>query len=272
MTVDTKIHVNMSRSEIESETLLAYLSERGVRPELFFDGNEIELLKERDLERIGKTLDKLELLPITVHAPFEDLSPGSSDDTIRNITLGKILRAVEIAGTIPVLGVVVHSGYSDWHFDFDVEKWLDRAVPVFSQLCERALSMKTRIFVENIFEKDPESLLSLREGVGAENLGFCFDPGHAALFSSLPPVIWTRRLGEHMGEIHLHDNWGTRDEHLPLLEGNINFRGILCSLKEQGIHPVFTLEPHTIEHAKRSLKNFRRLIDEIYGAPCPETF
>jgi sugar phosphate isomerase/epimerase len=270
LVMNTRIHVNLSRSEIESESLLGYLSENGIRPELFLDGNEIEYISEDDLAMIGENLAKFDLLPITVHAPFEDLSPGSSDETIRNITLRKILAAVNIAGKIPVEGVVVHSGYNDWYFDFNVEKWLDRAAPVFARLCEEALSRKTRIFVENIFEKNPANLLSLKEKVGAENFGFCFDPGHAALFSDIPPASWVKQLGEQMGEIHLHDNCGTRDEHLPLLEGNINFRGILCTLKELGINPLFTLEPHTFEHAKRTLKNFRKLINEIYGAPCQE--
>jgi sugar phosphate isomerase/epimerase len=267
-----KIHVTMSRAELESESLLSYLSERGVHPELFLDGNEIETITEDEIFRMGEKLAKLDLLPITIHAPFEDLSPGSSDETIRNISLDKILRAVRIAETIPLRGVVVHSGYSDWHFDFNVEKWLDKAAPFFSALCDVALMLKTRIFVENIFEKNPASLLTLKEKVGAENFGFCFDPGHAVLFSRLPPVTWVKLLDGHIGEIHLHDNCGTRDEHLPILEGTLNFKGIIFAIKEQGINPVFTLEPHTVEHAKRALTNFSKLIDEIYGEPFEEIY
>lgn len=262
----------MSLAELESLSLLEFISGCDIRPELFINGNEIEKIADGKLGNMGKNLAKMDLLPITVHAPFEDLSPGSSDETIRDISLQKILKAVNVAKIIPVEGVVVHSGYSDWNFDFNVDKWLEKAVSTFDRICEMALSLNTRIFVENIFEKIPDSLLSLKENVGAENMGFCFDPGHAALFSPLPPVAWVQNMGQNIGEVHLHDNSGKRDEHLPLLEGNINFRGILSAIKEMEINPVFTLEPHTFEHAKRTLKNFSKLINEIYDGPYQETF
>lgn len=262
----------MSSSELQSDSLLAYIAERNVRPELFLDGNEIDRIEDKNISLIGDKLTTFGLVPITLHAPFEDLSPGSSDETIRDISYKKILRAVRIAKRIPIKGVVVHSGYSDWHFDFNVNRWLERAVPFFSDLCEEALSLNTRIFAENIFEKEPSSLLSLSEKVGAENFGFCFDPGHSSLFSEVPPEAWIATMGEQIGELHLHDNSGMRDEHLPLLEGTINFRAILSAVKELGIKPILTLEPHTFDHAKRTLANLIKVIVEIYGEPLREVY
>ncbi len=259
------VHINLSLKEFHSDSLLEYVSREGLKPELYLSGEELDTLTDRDIEAVGKKLHEYDLVPITLHAPFHDLNPGAVDPHVREISLRKFRMALSLSRTIPVRGMVVHSGYSDWHYDFDVEKWLERAVPSFSSLAEEGESHGTKIFVENIFERMPGSLLELKKRVGSKNLFFCFDPGHGHLFSSLPPVAWIHALGDDISEVHLHDNCGTRDEHLPLLEGKINFRGVIAELIRRNRETVFTLEPHTFEHAVRSVKNFRSLVDYSSG-------
>lgn len=258
-------HVNFTLEEITSDEMLHNVSSEGLVPELFIDGNEIEDLREGDMNNLKSSLESRGLLPITIHAPFRDLSPGSPDESIWKLSMGKISKAVAIGSQIPVSGVVVHSGYNDWYFDYDKGEWLNRAVPFFSELCERAKEVGTQIFVENIFEAEPESLMQLEKEVASDRLKFCFDPGHASLFSPLPLVSWVKALGTSIAEVHLHDNCGKRDEHLPLLEGIINFRGILHALRDLELNPILTLEPHTVDHALRTVRNLAKLIDEVYG-------
>ncbi len=257
------VHINLSLNKFRSDHLLEYVSREGLKPEFYLSGEELDTLSESEIEGIGKRLREYDLLPITIHAPFHDLNPGAVDPDVRNISLRKLRMALSLSRAIPVVGIVVHSGYSDWHYDFDVEKWLEKAVPSFSSLAEEGTILGTKIFVENIFERNPGSLLELKERVGSDNLFFCFDPGHGHLFSSLPLVEWIGALGDDIAEVHLHDNCGTRDEHLPLLEGGINFRGIIGELVQRKRDAIFTLEPHTFEHALRSVKNFRSLVENF---------
>ncbi len=259
-------------SELRNQKILSLLKEYRVKPELYIDGNEAENLKPEDVVELERNLSASDLLPITLHAPFVDLSPGSPDETIRNISLNKIVSALDVAEFIPVKSIVVHSGYNDWFFDFKPEKWLKNAVKTFSAICEKASSLGAEVYVENIFERSPETLLALLGEIGWENLKICFDAGHANLFSSIPLVDWVDRLGSTISEVHIHDNTGLRDEHLPVTEGAINFRGILWALKERNLKPTFTLEPHTLEHARRTLHAFRKLAEEVFSPVFQDIF
>ena len=260
-----KLHINISLEEFNAEGSLEFLAGEGLKPELYLSGPELEALSTENISRMRERLDSFGLFPITLHAPFHDLNPGATDGDIRDLSLRKISKAISLGSEMPVLGIVVHSGYNDWYYDFDVSKWLSVAVPSFSSLAEEAAMVGTKVFVENIFERNPDNLLELKRKVGHEGLLFCFDPGHGHLFSDLSLVSWYQSLSPYLGEIHLHDNCGKRDDHLPLLEGCINFQEIIGEIFEGEGDPVFTLEPHTYEHAVRTLENFRKICREISG-------
>jgi sugar phosphate isomerase/epimerase len=109
----------------------------------------------------------------------------------------------------------------------------------------------------------PDHLLALKEAVGSPRLRFCLDPGHATLFSRLPVHRWAEAFGKDMGEMHVHDNRGERDDHLPVGEGAINFRGVLHAALDAGASPILTTEPHRREHFARGIASLRRILAEL---------
>jgi sugar phosphate isomerase/epimerase len=54
-------------------------------------------------------------------------------------------------------------------------------------------------------------------------------------------------------ELHLHDNDGSGDAHLPVGQGNIDFPGLFQLLRQKQRRPLLTLEPHSQEHLTESL-------------------
>ncbi len=99
----------------------------------------------------------------------------------------------------------------------------------FDELSRTARDLGIEILVENRVEKGyygstAADLLEIVEG--REGLGICLDVGHAhAAGISIEEFVeiakpWIRAL-------HLHDNDGTRDQHLPPLLGTINWRKIV---------------------------------------------
>ncbi|MFZ0611664.1 MAG: sugar phosphate isomerase/epimerase, partial [Desulfobacterales bacterium] len=85
-------------------------------------------------------------------------------------------------------------------------------------------------------------------------VGFCLDTGHQAAFGQASLVKWLDALGPHIGQVHLHDNHGLRDEHLALGRGKIDFPYLFRRLKTLcDTPPVITLEPHTEEALDPSL-------------------
>jgi sugar phosphate isomerase/epimerase len=63
--------------------------------------------------------------------------------------------------------------------------------------------------------------------------------------------------------MHVHDNRGKRDDHLPVGEGGINFRGVLLAVRDAGARPILTVEPHCKEHFSRSVAGLQAILATI---------
>lgn len=79
------------------------------------------------------------------------------------------------------------------------------------------------------------------------HLGITLDIGHANLYSaenkSIPMI---RKLGKSISHVHLHDNFGgdspKDDLHLPIGDGNVDFRSIFKALLRIDYDRTITLE------------------------------
>ena len=120
--------------------------------------------------------------------------------------------------------------------------------------------MGTQIALENVYEGDPGLLGPLLDTFReSQYICFCFDTGHFNAFSTSSLEEWMDALGSRIGQIHLHDNHGSADEHLPVGEGTFPFQRFFELLKKKGVRPIVTLEPHTQEDLWRTLENIRRI-------------
>lgn len=88
-------------------------------------------------------------------------------------------------------------------------------------------------------EPGPEMLVEIARGVDDPRLGLCLDVGHAnTVVSKTPPADWLAPMLPDLRHVHLHDNHGALDEHLPLGTGTIDFAPILAAL---AAHPDITI-------------------------------
>jgi sugar phosphate isomerase/epimerase len=99
------------------------------------------------------------------------------------------------------------------------------------------------------------------EMMDSGNFGICFDTGHCNLFTTVPLSRWLDELGEHIIELHLHDNDTTADQHLPPGEGSFDFSGLFLRLTRRDI--IHTLEAHTAEHVLLSIERLKQLTSQI---------
>ena len=151
--------------------------------------------------------------------------------------------------------VVCHAGYDLKRYGFIEEVWLDNSLEIWSWLASRIRDRGGRLMLENVFEHDTGFLVKLMKRLHSFNVGFCLDTGHHAAFARTPLSLWLNDLGSYIGQVHLHDNKGTRDDHSALGSGIVDFRMLLESLRGYGERPpVVTLEPHREEDLIPSLK------------------
>jgi sugar phosphate isomerase/epimerase len=66
-------------------------------------------------------------------------------------------------------------------------------------------------------------------------------------------------MGKYVGHLHLHDNFGQRDEHLPVGCGTFPFADLFEILKKIKAKPTVTLEAHNPDCLSQSLNNIKSM-------------
>ena len=253
----TTVHVNVPYSMLHQRS--DYAVENRIHPEIYFSAEDLDTCREKDAERLAETLQK-NRLEVTFHGPFMDLSPGGVDRRIKEVTRDRLSKTLELAGIFKPKMVVFHPGYEKWKFDGNESLWLESSLETWKPLVEKAEKMNVTLSIENVFEENPNTLRALLEKIDSSRFRFCFDSGHHNVFSNIPLRLWLETLGKYLGEVHLHDNHQTMDEHLPLGEGTFPFDEFFNLLSQLTLAPIFTIEPHEEEHLRRGLAAIRKYI------------
>jgi sugar phosphate isomerase/epimerase len=94
-------------------------------------------------------------------------------------------------------------------------------------------------------------------------VGCCFDIGHQFVFGKVSLDSWIDMLGPYIGQLHLHDNSGSKDEHLPLGSGKIDFYPLIGFLKKRKKLPLITLEPHKEADLWLSMEYLSRMFGDL---------
>ena len=238
---------------------LGEVLEMGINPEVYIDGEFLEGAEASDLVRIREGCGERRLT-ITLHGPYEHLNPGSADEKKRTLTVSRYARAFEVASHLGPKNIVLHAGYKESWFDGEVKLWLEQSLKTWPAFVKEAERLGITIAAENIFEKGPGTLKLLVEEINSPNFRLCIDSGHLNVYSKAGFDEWFRALGPYVAEVHLHDNFGRIDDHLPVGDGTIDFPSFFKSLKAYSGDPVYTIEPHGEEVLFRALDAVRRFL------------
>jgi len=174
-----------------------------------------------------------------IHAPFWDLCPGSPNGKIAEVTRYYFDYAYEIAEDIGCKGIIVHHGFVP--NTSNPANWISRSA-VFWQSFFDAHPGDIAIHMENLCEKETQTLAAVAASCKNGRLSVNLDVGHAHCFSGIPATDWVKQLGEQIGYVHIHQNYGKSDEHLGLHKGNVPVKETLELLMEYAPDAVWALE------------------------------
>jgi len=237
----------------QAKTCLEPVLAMGLIPEIAIKGPELDEPVAGQIQWVAGLLAKAGFRP-RIHAPFFDLNPGALDPLIRQATRQRLEQTLEFADRLHANLVIIHPGVDKWRYPRLEHVWLSLAQDFLPPLVERARSVGCRLAIENIYEESPDTLVKLVDGIGSDSFGHCFDAGHWHLFGRRPMAEWLRSVASKLFHLHLHDNHGRADEHLPVGEGTIDFTPLREHLKTAATTPSLTLEAHSPEHLQRSLQ------------------
>ena len=187
----------------------------------------------------------------SMHAPmFSSGEWGRSDKPMLNIAgqdrkerieaMDEIKRAIEVAEIIPFRFLVLHAGIPGEHFD---EHKFEGTLTSVEHLHAFAKPLGVRLLLENIPNEltAPEKLVKLIQTLHYDDIGVCLDLGHAHLEPGVEQAIETLKPFIH--SVHVHDNHGTKDEHLWPGEGTIDWKRTSELLHTAPQVPALVLEP-----------------------------
>ena len=184
-----------------------------------------------------------------LHGAFIDVNPASGDPAFRELSRQRCRESCALAQALGAEYVVFHSSAFPFLRGAYLSRWAGVCAEFYGELAERyGLS----VCVENSMDLDPEPLCALLKEASAAQVKVCLDIGHAH-YARAPLEEWFDSLGEHIGYLHLSDNHGQFDDHLPLGAGSVNWALADRLWRQLGRRIPMTLEVGGITGAEQSL-------------------
>jgi sugar phosphate isomerase/epimerase len=245
--------------DLLAKKYLPRVLEDRIKPEIGLNGGVLDAFEWSAFKQVAGLLGR-EGLACTVHAPFTDLSIGAIDSDVRRITVERLKKSLDVAALFQAGSLVCHSGFDQRHYFGQEDRWVDNAFLSLRAVLDHTRSIGIPVMLENVFEPTPAIHKKLLGVIGSPLLGFCLDIGHQEVFSKTRLDEWLEDLGEHLGQLHLHDNRGHHDEHLPIGKGILDFDRLFSFLHSRNKSPIITLEPHREEDILPCLEGLDRLL------------
>ncbi len=195
---------------------------------------------------------------VSMHAPIDNLCIGSSDKKIKDFTMDAFEYSYKAAKLIKCPSINFHHGFLPTLHE--KEKWLRNSSDFLNKFFKDK-DENIIIYLENKLEPSPDIIIDLINKVDDSRLMVCLDVGHANAHSSTDIINWIQTLGAHLGLVHLHNNYGKKDEHLAFNNGNINFKELCKALEKYAPNAIWAIEVNDLKDSERSIK---WLIDNEY--------
>ena len=242
--------------------------------EVFATRSHFDYRSEEAIAALEEWLSETRLELHSVHAPaFEAFRHGqwvgafsnaSGDETRRKAALGEAEAALRVAARIPFPYLVVHLGMPLVEQVPPRDNQRDAARRSVEDLVAMAALMDVKVALEVI----PNPLSSagalshlIEEELDGVDVGVCLDYGHAHLMGDVGEAIET--LSGHLWTTHVHDNGGTRDDHLVPYAGSIDWDAAMMGTQKIGYDGVLMFElgdtGNPVDVLRRAVKARERL-------------
>jgi len=252
--------------------------------EIFCTRSHFEYSMKPEIRAMQDALEAHHLQLVSMHAPTSrDLSAMRESGTplsiceverVRRIeAMDELKRVIDVADDLPYARLILHMGGARETAD---PRKRDAAFSTLEHLILHAHHAGVTICVENTTSEmgDPAYLRVFVDETRLTGLRFNFDIGHAHL-SDFPEEERIEKsfspLRELVCSVHLHDNHGEKDEHLPPYEGTIDWPTAIKTLQfapQTSLPMVLELKEKTgleapsaseqLQAARKSLDRFEK--------------
>lgn len=145
---------------------------------------------------------------------------------------------------------------------------IERTVELLRPFVELGRSLGVMLCVENMYTVTAEATRMIADKL---DCGICWDVGHAN-FGGHDQYAGIMTCGERLKVLHLHDNNGQADLHIPAFQGNINWDDVMRALRDVKFEGELNFEvavsrvPEELrEPLYRYIADSGKLLREKYG-------
>lgn len=141
---------------------------------------------------------------LTLHGPFLDLNPVAYDSRVRRVTMERFIQCYEAAQELGAKKIVYHTCYHPGIYF--LIGWAERMEEFFHEFLADRKDIS--IVLENVFDREWEPILEVKQRLPEPNFSLCLDIGHAHCMSPHPVEEWAQKLAGEITHLHVHDNHG----------------------------------------------------------------
>jgi len=189
---------------------------------------EDEAVPEKiDVQKLKKLLQKYKLGAVGHTAWY--LPIGSPVKSFRENSVSEAKRYFEVFSKLNVKYVTIHANWPPGMFS--TKEGIKFQVETLRKLVNEAKKYNLHLVYEPIdtWQDDIKSVSEILKKV--PNLYLHIDIGHVNLFGRKPEQF-IKKFHKKLKHIHLHDNNGEKDLHIPMGTGNINWENLIKILKK----------------------------------------
>jgi len=221
--------------------------------EVFCTRSHFDYRDEQAIAQLGEWLADTRLELHSMHAPIVEsmnggkwvgpFSNASGNETRRKAAIAETQAALNVAQRIPYQYLVVHLGMPTVEQVPAGDNQPDAARRSVEEIVElgRAVHVKVALEVIPNALANPGSLVRLIEDdLDGIDAGICLDYGHAHMMGDLAEGI--EAISGHLWTTHVHDNGGTRDDHLVPYAGTVNWDLAMMETQKIGYDGVMMFE------------------------------
>jgi len=177
---------------------------------------------EADLERLAEFNREFGLIT-SLHNPLYELNIASLDAKIREVSMQRFERTQEIAQKVGARWIIFHTGFQPLIPTAYQLKWVEGFIEYFGSLAYSARDKGLLYLLENSWDHEPEYVEKILESFDEGVVDMCLDYAHVNIYSPYSLEDWSRRFTGRVRQLHLNNNYGDSDDHLPLDEGDIDY-------------------------------------------------
>ncbi|MBE6492595.1 MAG: sugar phosphate isomerase/epimerase [Methanobrevibacter sp.] len=236
--------------EFELEKTLDFIENLGIE--------YAELVHQYPAEFIDSEILESYNLKYSIHAPFMDVNIASPQDQSRLNSIAQIKSSIDLANEINAEAVVVHPGLISFlankYFKKEVYEFANESIKEIGDYAKDLGVMATIENMPNFESMIYQNIADLNQLLVENEMHMTLDIGHANHVGYAPDEM----IFDSIKHIHVHDNLGDDDSHLPLGEGSIDLKYIINTLESKNYDGIYILEVNDYDSIKKSYEYMKK--------------